>query len=151
MAINARKAAVATLNFLGVIEEKRDLEGKTLEHVAWMLGQIIDQEIQGEKAHRWLGYAQGLMVLEGKATMRDFAEVNKEAFVDITQMQVGEDVKRLLTNLQDTNADLSAARAMCEHTNGATRGMWSNRPGDMQERLICDTCKMPVDDFFESD
>lgn len=151
MAINALKAAVGTLNFLGVVEEKRDKEGKTLEHVAWMLGQIIDREIEGEKAHRWLGYAQGLMVLEGKATMRDFAEANKEAFVDITQLQVGEDVKRHLDNLQDTHAALAAARNMCEHTNGATKGMWSNRPGDMQERLICDTCKMPVDDFFEND
>jgi len=151
MAINAITAAHGSREILGDITAERDLEGKSLEHAAWMLEEIASKKIEGEKAHRWLGYAQGLLVLEGKATMADFREINALAHVDMTQIQVGEDVKRHLTNLRDTNAALAAARDMCEHTNGATVGWWSTRPGDMQERLICDTCKMPVDDFFEND
>lgn len=149
MAINAVTAAQGTREVLENITAEKDLEGKSLEHAAWMLEEIVSKKIEGEKAHRWLGYAQGLLVLEGKATMADFREINELAHVNITQVQVGEDVKRHLNNLQDTNAALAAARDMCEHTNGATMGMWSWRIGQMDERLICDTCKMPVDDFFE--
>lgn len=151
MAINVVTAAQGTREVLENIIAERDPEGKTLEHAVWMLEEIVSKSKEGEKAHRWLGYAQGLVVLEGKATMADFREINELAHVDMTQIQVGEDVQRHLANLQDTNAALAAARNMCEHTNGATMGIWSNRPGDMRERLICDTCKMPIDNPFAND
>lgn len=40
-------------------------DGKGAGHALWMLNKIVDGQIDGEKGHRWLGYAQGVLVSEG--------------------------------------------------------------------------------------
>lgn len=57
----------------------RDDYGKSMDHCLWMLKQVSDREVQGEKAHRWLGYAQAMLAMEGRASLRALKEVNKSA------------------------------------------------------------------------
>lgn len=76
--MNVETAAERTLTQVkGTME--RDPEGKTIEHARWMLGGIIAGYIQHEKAHRWLAYAQAIIVLNGSATLNDMKAANKAA------------------------------------------------------------------------
>ena len=56
---------------------QRDPDGKTVEHAYWMLLGIAGGYIQGEKAHRWLGYAQGILVSEGVVELEEMKRINK--------------------------------------------------------------------------
>jgi hypothetical protein len=44
-----------------------------------MLNEIKALRIEGEKAHRWLGYAQGILVQRRAATLEQMKEVNVNA------------------------------------------------------------------------
>ena len=57
----------------------RDQQGRTVGHAMWMLTGIIEGYIQHEKAHRWLGYAQGILVNEGCETLGSVKHANKLA------------------------------------------------------------------------
>lgn len=46
------------------------------EHIAWMLNKIADGSVSGEKAHRWLGYTQGVVCCLGVATLQDVKSIN---------------------------------------------------------------------------
>lgn len=47
------------------------------EHHLYQMIDMIDKEIvTGEKAHRWLGYIQGVVVSNGGATLSDVKSVN---------------------------------------------------------------------------
>lgn len=76
--IAAKKTIVAVLG-----EETpkvyRDNLGKTPDHALWMLQGIVSGYIQHEKAHRWLGYAQGILVVHGNITLADAKSINKLA------------------------------------------------------------------------
>jgi len=75
--MDVRKAACSLINALeSEVEAKRDDEGKGLSHAAWMLEGIEKGYIQHEKAHRWLGYIQGLMVTNGVVTLKDVKSIN---------------------------------------------------------------------------
>ncbi|MDW9531930.1 hypothetical protein RWE87_13570 [Sinorhizobium meliloti] len=44
-------------------------------HLRWMLQQLYNGNVTGEKAHRWLGFIQGVMIVGGWLTVqveRDF-------------------------------------------------------------------------------
>lgn len=74
----AAQATLAAVN--GGIElpfPVEDPEGKSLAHATWMLDLVASREISGDKAQRWLGYAQGLLVMHGKATLGQLKEVNR--------------------------------------------------------------------------
>ena len=49
------------------------------EHLIWMLDGIILGYIQYEKAHRWLGYVQGVMCFNWSLPHAVFAEINKKS------------------------------------------------------------------------
>lgn len=34
-------------------------------HLGWMLIEIVEKKVLGTKAHRWLGFVQGIMVMRG--------------------------------------------------------------------------------------
>lgn len=53
----------------------RDDEGKKMSHALWMLNEI-EFRIAGEKAHRWLGYAQGILVHGDYLTLEDVKRCN---------------------------------------------------------------------------
>lgn len=54
----------------------RNTEGKGLEHALWMLNEIIEGKVSHEKGHRWLGYAQGLLVADGRASLESCKYAN---------------------------------------------------------------------------
>ena len=48
-------------------------------HVLGMLDQIVSGSIYGEKAHRWLGWAQACMCHGKVATLDELKQINKDA------------------------------------------------------------------------
>ncbi len=74
-------ATAATLTFNKIPDDglDRDPNGKTLAHARWMLNGISVGYIQFEKAHRWLGYAQAIIVSHGAATLDELKDINKES------------------------------------------------------------------------
>jgi len=47
----------------------RSPDGTGLNHQHWLLVQVVSEEIVGEKAHRWLSYAQGYLVAVHELTL----------------------------------------------------------------------------------
>ena len=54
--------------------EKNDEFGK--DHLRNMVNKIESGEVSGDKAHRWLGYLQGVLVVTGGTTLEDMKQVN---------------------------------------------------------------------------
>lgn len=79
--MDAQKAAGNTLKAIpGTLPViARSEEGTGTSHALWMLKGIEDGYIQHDKAHRWLGYAQGLLVSEAYLTLEACKNANKEA------------------------------------------------------------------------
>ena len=73
------KAAHDSLEYTGSNGPERDIDGGSLAHASWMLHGITMGYVQHEKAHRWLGYAQALIVNHGVASLADMKEINKRA------------------------------------------------------------------------
>lgn len=63
----------------GIRPLMRDPEGKTYAHAMWMLWEIADKRIEGRKAHRWLGYAQAILIGQSAMTLDDAKQLNREA------------------------------------------------------------------------
>lgn len=153
MAVHLVSAAFGTRNLIKDIKAVKDPQGRTAKHAAWMLDEVISKKIDGEKAQRWLGYAQGILVLKGKSTMEELRDINIDAFIDDTQVQLQEDISRLLITIASTHRELAELRKLCTHNSGAGIGLWTDRGDgtDATERLICDTCRMPIDDYWGQD
>ena len=47
------------------------------DHLHEMVNKIICGEVSGEKAHRWLGYLQGAVVVGGGADLEQVKMINK--------------------------------------------------------------------------
>lgn len=78
--MNVHTAALMTMELLPEsIVVERDDTGASLEHAHWMLHGIASGYVQHDKAHRWLGYAQAIIVLMGVASLECMKDVNKEA------------------------------------------------------------------------
>ena len=58
---------------------KRDAKGKSSEHASWMLYGIAWGYVEEEKAHRWLGYAQGILVSNTIFSLEAVKKINHEA------------------------------------------------------------------------
>lgn len=56
-----------------------DPKGLSANHALWMLQGISLGYVQHEKAHRWLGYAQAILVVGKVATMNDMKLINKRS------------------------------------------------------------------------
>ena len=76
--MNIQLAADLTLNRLDC-ESERKPSGKGITHARWMLEGIEAGYIQGEKAHRWLGYAQAIVVECNAATLDEMKAANHAA------------------------------------------------------------------------
>lgn len=59
------------------INPNRADDGRGIEHAFWMLNEIIQGKVEGEKGHRWLGYAQGILVHEDELTLEEAKLLNK--------------------------------------------------------------------------
>lgn len=51
--------------------------GCTNEHLTFMIDSMVSGAVSGEKAHRWLGYLQGVLVATGAASLEQMKDVNK--------------------------------------------------------------------------
>lgn len=58
---------------------QKDSKGTATAHLKYMLHELATGVVEGEKAHRWLGYAQGILVYTGYLTLDECKEINKEA------------------------------------------------------------------------
>ncbi len=77
--MNVEKAASNALAYLGDFTSVRGGSGTTPEHASWMLEGIVSGYVQHEKAHRWLGYAQAIIVTNQLATLDNMKRSNKAA------------------------------------------------------------------------
>ena len=79
--MDVSKAAMFTLNCIKCDDfpSLQDNAGKEVTHAVWMLSGITMNYIKREKAHRWLGYAQALLVVHGKIDLDDAKECNRRA------------------------------------------------------------------------
>lgn len=77
------EAARLTIKACGGIrvlpQGERDPEGRSLAHAVWMLLEIYWSKVTGNKAHRWLGYAQALLISHRWATLDQMKQANLEA------------------------------------------------------------------------
>ena len=48
-------------------------------HLYYMAYSIVDGQITGEKAHRWLGWIQGCLCMSGCVSLEEMKQNNKEA------------------------------------------------------------------------
>ncbi len=48
-------------------------------HLRYMLSELVDGNITGDKAHRWLGWIQGCVCVGGGATLEEMKKTNKAA------------------------------------------------------------------------
>lgn len=46
-------------------------------HLRWMVEQMAD--MSENKTQRWLGYLQGVLVAQGRATLADMKDINRRA------------------------------------------------------------------------
>ena len=78
--MDIQKAASDTRDYINTKEylSSRDLEGRTVEHAVWMLSGIVLGYVQREKAHRWLGYAQGVLVSNSMLTLEQVKGINEQ-------------------------------------------------------------------------
>ena len=56
---------------------QKDPQGRSYAHLLWMLNGIQLQYITGNKAHRWLGYIQGMLVAHGIVSLDDMKKLNQ--------------------------------------------------------------------------
>ena len=79
--MNLERAAELTLEavFKQPCSARRSETGEGANHACWMLEGIREGYIQHEKAHRWLGYAQGLLVSHGMLTLDEAKSINQRA------------------------------------------------------------------------
>lgn len=48
-----------------------------VEHLVWMLNGIIQGYVQHEKAHRWIGFVQGVLLAQEMASVADLKKINR--------------------------------------------------------------------------
>jgi hypothetical protein len=49
------------------------------DHLRYMLSELVEGKITGEKAHRWLGWVQGCVCVGGGTTLEEMRRINKAA------------------------------------------------------------------------
>jgi hypothetical protein len=55
---------------------EREDTGLTLGHQHWLLLEVMNENIEGEKAHRWLSWAQGVLTSRGQVSLTDCKYAN---------------------------------------------------------------------------
>lgn len=52
--------------------------GQPYKHLKYMCEKILNDEIQGEKAHRWLGFIQGVFWILGDYSLNELKSDNRQ-------------------------------------------------------------------------
>jgi hypothetical protein len=82
MSVNVIKAAQETLKLVVYLPEDKTIDQDAWcnrPHVKWMLHEIVEGRVRGEKAHRWLGWAQCCVYMFGGAESDTLKKINREA------------------------------------------------------------------------
>lgn len=58
---------------------ERHLSGLTTAHAVWLLAELQDGRVTGEKSHRWLGWAQAILAVNGLLSLEEAKKANQEA------------------------------------------------------------------------
>ncbi len=76
--MDIKKAAVAMRPFLQRCKPmgSNERDETSIEHLTEMLDAIESGKVNGEKAHRWLGWVQGVVCCRGGATLEEMKAVN---------------------------------------------------------------------------
>ncbi len=79
--MDIKTAAIETLNHLEDNNNNLPINHPWFgrEHVLFMLDQIFIGDVKGEKAHRWLGWAQCAICFADGATLEELEAINKNA------------------------------------------------------------------------
>lgn len=77
--MDIKVAAKNTNKLIAEITMPLSPESMSRNHITWMLDEIENGNITGEKAHRWLGWAQAAAVSKGGATLEEMKQINFEA------------------------------------------------------------------------
>lgn len=64
-------------------EFTQDKPGCTRKHICVILQQVIDAHVTGPKAHRFIGWAQGVMCIEGFLTLEDARNINRKVIEEM--------------------------------------------------------------------
>jgi hypothetical protein len=75
--MNIEEAAEAMVPLIMDMAENEDNPKADKGHLIYMAYCIIDGKVVGEKAHRWLGYIQGVMVCRYETTVEEMKQLNK--------------------------------------------------------------------------
>lgn len=51
-------------------------------HMRWMLNEMREGRVTGEKSHRWLGFIQALMVMNDLVTVKEEREFTRPYFTE---------------------------------------------------------------------
>lgn len=76
---NAARMTMTRFKFPVEARAERSETGEGMNHCLYMLQQIRLGFVSGEKAHRWLGWAQCMIVHAGMGSLRMMKEINLEA------------------------------------------------------------------------
>lgn len=78
----ARRTREEHINIQAAPEQSwpyNDYSSTGLRHVEWMLDRIEAGDVSGEKAHRWLGWAQCAIVSAEAGTLEEMKAINHAA------------------------------------------------------------------------
>ena len=77
--MNIKTAAHFTRMRIDATKVPQDNDEYGKSHLHYMVDQIVHGKVTGEKAHRWLGFLQGVIVANGGATLEQVKQINVEA------------------------------------------------------------------------
>ena len=78
--MNLKIAAAKTIIAANLeMAPERSPSGQGREHAKWLLTGIESGYIESEKANRWLGYAQCILVYENALTLHECKQINKDS------------------------------------------------------------------------
>jgi len=77
MDIKEAAGALWVLVFKSNLPDEHPEYGK--DHLRYMLSALVDGEVTGEKAHRWIGWIQGCICMGKGASLEELKWINKMA------------------------------------------------------------------------
>ena len=78
--MDIKKAALDTASKLDGFKDVFGVsESLNVDHLKYMEAQIDCGDVEGEKAHRWLGWLQACVCSLGLATLEELKQINHEA------------------------------------------------------------------------
>ena len=75
--VEAAKGTIAANKFIeNTVKAAKHSEGIGFSHAKWMLEEIAKGEMSDDKANRWLGYAQCILVVTKLASLEEVKNIN---------------------------------------------------------------------------